>query len=60
MNVLEESDELRKLAALLLARVKKERDEISVTEARQLASTVRETEGWLQSIRSALRSEGGL
>lgn len=60
MNVIEETDELRKLAALLLARVKKERGEISVAEARQVASKVRETEGWLQSIRSALRSEGGL
>lgn len=47
-------------AETLLAEVKEESDNISVEEARLIASKVREAEGYLQSVRKALRSEGGL
>lgn len=44
----------------LLAEVKASRETLSLANGHRLYSTVRETEGWLQSVRKCIEPEGGI
>lgn len=60
MTPIERADELRNTAEAFFVDVKSDLDHISVADARILVSRLRETEGWLTSLRRALDPGGVL
>lgn len=54
VSVLDQADDIRAAARQLLEDVKRQRDRITLSQASDLESIVRETEGWLRSVRDQL------